>query len=92
MSQRALVVRFTAIGDCVMAAWAATAIRERHPDGFLCWAVESRCAPMLDRTSLVSRVEEIPRQRWKRNRWSPKTWGEQVAKYASLRRLRFDVG
>ena len=75
-----------------MAAWAATAIRERHPDAFLCWAVESRCAPMLDRTRLVSRVEEIPRQRWKRNRWSPATWGEQIAKYSRLRRLRFDVG
>jgi ADP-heptose:LPS heptosyltransferase len=47
---------------------------------------------MLDRTALLSRVEEIPRQRWKRNRWNPRTWGEQVAKYASLRRLRFDVG
>jgi ADP-heptose:LPS heptosyltransferase len=75
-----------------MAAWAATALRERHPDAFLCWAVESRCAPMLDRTRLVSRVEEIPRQRWKRTRWSPATWGEQIAKYARLRRLRFDVG
>ena len=75
-----------------MAAWMATAIRERHPEAFLCWAVESRCAPVLDRAALVSRVEEMPRDRWKRNRWSPQTWREQVAKYTGLRRLRFDVG
>lgn len=89
---RVLIVRFSAIGDCVMAAWAATAIRERHPDAFLCWAVESRCAPVVDRTHLVTRVEEMPRDRWKRHRWSPATWREEVAKYTGLRRLRFDFG
>ena len=89
---RVLLVRFSAIGDCVMAAWAATAVRERHPDAFLCWAVESRCAPVIDRASLASRVEEMPRDRWKRARWSPETWRQMVAKYAGLRRLRFDVG
>ena len=89
---RVLIVRFSAIGDCVMAAWAATAVRERHPDAFLCWAVESRCAPVIDRTALVSRVEEMPRDRWKRARWSPATWRQMVGKYAGLRRLRFDLG
>lgn len=89
---RALIVRFSAIGDCVMAAWAATAVRERHPDAFLCWAVESRCAPVVDRAALVTRVEEMPRHRWKRARWSPATWREQVTKYTGLRRLRFDFG
>lgn len=89
---RVLLVRFSAIGDCVMCTWAATSIRERHPDAFLCWAVESRCAPMVDRTALVSRLEEIPRDRWKRHRWSPAIWRQQVAKYAGLRRLRFDLG
>ena len=89
---RILLVRFSAIGDCVMAAWTATAIRERHPEAFLCWAVESRCAPVIDRASLASRVEAIPRERWKRQRWSPAIWRQQLAKYASLRRLRFDAG
>lgn len=89
---RSLVVRFTAIGDCTMAAWTATAIRERHPEGFLCWAVESRCAPVVDRAALASRVEEMPRDRWKRQRWSPNTWREQVLKHVRLRRLRFDQG
>lgn len=89
---RVLIVRFSAIGDCIMAAWTATSIRERHPDAFVCWAVESRCAPVIDRTGLISRVEEMPRDRWKRARWSPATWREQIAKYTGLRRLRFDFG
>ena len=89
---RVLIVRFSAIGDCVMTAWAATAIRTRHPDAFLCWAVESRCASMLDRDTLLSCVEAMPRDLWKRARWSPATWRSQIAKYSGLRRMRFDLG
>lgn len=75
-----------------MAAWAATAIRQAHPDAFLCWAVESRCAAVVDRKDLVTRAWEFPRDRWKKKRWSPNTWREQIAAYARLRRFKFDFG
>jgi ADP-heptose:LPS heptosyltransferase len=75
-----------------MAAWAATAIRRRYPDGFLCWAVESRCAAVVNRKQLVTQAAEFPRDRWKRKRWSPATWREQVHLYARLRGLKFDYG
>jgi ADP-heptose:LPS heptosyltransferase len=75
-----------------MAAWAATAIRREHPEAFLGWAVESRCSPVIDRSELCSRVCEFPRDRWKKHRWSPGTWREQLASYARLRQLRFDYG
>lgn len=75
-----------------MSAWAATAIRQRYPEAFLCWAVESRCAAVIDRKHLVSQAAEFPRDRWKRRRWSPNTWREQVLLYSRLRRLRFDFG
>jgi ADP-heptose:LPS heptosyltransferase len=87
-----LVVRFSAIGDCVMSAWAATSIRYKHPEAYLCWAVESRCAAVIDRQTLCIRVVEFPRDRWKKRRWSPATWREQVATYARLRSMRFDMG
>lgn len=89
---RVLIVRFSAIGDCVMAAWAATSVRGKHPDAFLCWAVEGRCAPMVDRTQLVTQRIEFPRDKWKKARWSPKAWQEQLLKYARMRELRFDWG
>jgi ADP-heptose:LPS heptosyltransferase len=89
---RYLIVRFSAIGDCVMAAWAATAIRQKHPDAFLAWAVEGRCAPVIDRYSLVTQRHEFPRDKWKLRRWSPQTWREQVVKYLRLRKLDFDFG
>jgi ADP-heptose:LPS heptosyltransferase len=89
---RFLVVRFSAIGDCVMAAWAATAIREQHPDAFLCWAVETRCARVVDTERLVNDRAEFPRDRWKRNRWSPDMWREQLGAFTRLRTLNFDYG
>lgn len=75
-----------------MASWAATSIRRRYPEAFLCWAVEARCSAVIDRGSLVTRAWEFPRDRWKRARWSPRTWAEQVASYSRLRQLKLDVG
>jgi len=87
-----LIVRFSAIGDCVMAAWAATSYRNRYPDGKLVWAVERRCRAMVDEEQLVTSVAEFPRDRWKKNRWSPATWAEQLRAYAGLRKHHFDWG
>ena len=87
-----LIVRFAAIGDCVMAAWTATAYRNQYPGGNLVWAVDLRCRAVIDETRLVSSVAEFPRDKWKANRWSPSTWREQLSAYAGLRKHHFDWG
>lgn len=87
-----LIVRFSAIGDCVMASYAATAIRNKYPDAEITWACESRCQPVLDTEKLVTRVVSFPRERWKKNRWSIQTWREQLHTYSRMRRLKFDYG
>jgi ADP-heptose:LPS heptosyltransferase len=91
-SPRVLLVRFGAIGDCVMASWAATAIRGRYPDAFLCWAIESHCMAIVDRNDLVDVVEAFPRDRRKREPRSPRTCCEQLVRYVRMRRHRFDLG
>ncbi|MHB8636432.1 MAG: glycosyltransferase family 9 protein [Fimbriimonadaceae bacterium] len=87
-----LLVRFAAIGDCVMAAWTATAYRKRFPSGNLIWAIDTRCRPVVDDDALVSGIVEFPRDRWKANRWSPATWREQLRTYAGLRKHHFEWG
>lgn len=89
---RILIVRWSAIGDCVLAAHFATALRQHMPDAFIGWTAETRCAPVLDSQLLVSQIVPIPRSEWKRRRWSPACWREQLRTYASLRRYKFDVG
>lgn len=88
---KALVVRFSAIGDCVMTVWAVTALRRAVPDCEIVWAVQARPAPVIDAQRLAEPAV-FPREDWKRARWSPRTWRDQLRAYTSLRRHRFDVG
>ncbi len=89
MSPRFLMVKFSAIGDCVMAAAAASAVRRTHPNAFICWAIDSRCAPVVDTDNLVDLRYDVPRQQWKAGKVS---WLEQYRHFAQLRRLNFDYG
>ncbi|QYK57391.1 MAG: glycosyltransferase family 9 protein [Fimbriimonadaceae bacterium] len=89
---RILAVRFSAIGDCVMTAWAVTGIREALPHAEIVWAVQDTCRPVLDEERLVTSVVEIPRKRWKAGRWRPEVWHEQLRLYLGIRKNRFDVG
>ena len=89
---KVLVVRFAAIGDCVMTAWAVTALRNANPQAEIVWAVQERCAPVIDTHQLVNQLHVFPRERWKSNRWSPAIWREQIIQYTALRKTRIDVG
>ncbi|MBV6456972.1 MAG: Lipopolysaccharide heptosyltransferase 1 [Fimbriimonadaceae bacterium] len=75
-----------------MTAWAATAIHRAMPGAEIVWAVETRCAPLLDVGRSVSEAYLYDRGRWKGRRWNPATWSEQIRFYAGLRRYGFDWG
>lgn len=85
---KVLLVRFSAIGDCVMVAYAATAIRKQNPDAEIVWAAETRCCPVIDTESLVNEVSEVPRDRWKKEHKIL----EPIRHFLSLRKRGFDYG
>lgn len=87
-----LIVRFSAIGDCVMTAYVATAIRSAFPKAALTWAVETRCMAMLEKGRLLNNVVDFPRDQWRKTRWSPRVWQEQLGRFAQLRKFSFDYG
>jgi lipopolysaccharide heptosyltransferase I len=87
-----LVIRYSAIGDCVMAAHVPSRVRRTLPNAHIAWAVESRCADVVDRETLCNAVYPIPRDTWRKARWSPNTWRANLAYYSGLRKHRFDVG
>ena len=91
-SPRVLIVRFSAIGDCIMAAWPVSSIRKAWPDSWIAWAVQMRCSPVVDTATLVDSRHIFPRERWKRSGWSPAVWREQLVAYSRLRRQRLDYG
>jgi heptosyltransferase I len=60
-SPRILIVRLSAIGDAIQTMPVACALRERFPDGFLAWAVESRAAALLRGHESLDELIELPR-------------------------------
>lgn len=86
---KALVVRYSAIGDCVMAAHAVSALRRRHPDWHIAWAVDGDVAPVIETEWLVNHRIDVPRREWKRRRASA---FEQIRFYLGLRQHKFDYG
>lgn len=75
-----------------MAVHTAACVRRSFPAGTLVWAVEERCAPVVDDVELVTEKAVYPRERWKKAAWTPRIWGEQLRYYAGLRKHRFDIG
>ncbi len=59
---RVLLVRLSAIGDCLHAAPVASAIRRAHPDAFIGWAVQEPAATLLRGYAGVDRFHLYPRR------------------------------
>jgi heptosyltransferase I len=60
-SPRILIVRLSAIGDAIQTMPVACALRERFPDAFLAWAVETRAAALLRGHESLDELIELPR-------------------------------
>ena len=91
-SPRILVIRFSAIGDCVMTAWAVTSIRQKLPSARIDWAVEPRCSAVIDTMQLVNEKLEYDRPRWKRTRSLSQKIREQYRFFVNLRKREYDWG
>ncbi|MEN6450833.1 MAG: glycosyltransferase family 9 protein [Thermoguttaceae bacterium] len=83
-SPRILIVRLSAIGDAIQTMPVACALRERFPDAFLAWAVESRAGALLEGHAALDELISLPRG------WL-KSPSEVWRLRRRLRQLRFDV-
>ncbi len=59
---RILLVRLSAIGDCLHAAPVAAALRRAHPDAFIGWAIQEPAANLLRGSPGVDRLHVYPRR------------------------------
>lgn len=81
---RILITRLSALGDVILTLPVATALRERFPDAYIAWAVETRFKPLLDGHPAINEVIPVPR-RWYRS------WRAVVGLRRDLRARRFDL-
>jgi lipopolysaccharide heptosyltransferase I len=81
---RILIVRLSAIGDCIHAMPVLTALRDRLPTAFISWVVEGRSGSLLSDHAALDELIIVPRG-WLK---SPRTVWQLRQR---LRQLRFDV-
>ncbi len=58
---RILIVRLSAIGDCILTTPLIAAIRERYPDSHIAWAIDKRAAPLIEGHAGLDQVLVVPR-------------------------------
>ena len=81
---RILIVRLSAIGDCVLTVPLIHALRNEFPESHLAWIVDERAAPLLDGLEGLDELLVVPR-RWHRSLSS--VW--QIRR--ALRERRYDI-
>ncbi|HJO35066.1 MAG: glycosyltransferase family 9 protein [Pseudomonadota bacterium] len=83
-----LIVRLSAIGDVVMAAPLACALRDRYPAAHLAWLAQPGVAPLIEANPAVDEVIPCPLERWRRQLRSREAAGALREIWALGRRLR----
>lgn len=83
---KVLIVRFSAIGDCVMAGVAVNDLVRTVPDAKVHWVVADGCHEVVAVEKSV-----LPRKEWKA-KGEFRTLFEQFRWHCGLRRFGFDVG
>jgi heptosyltransferase-1 len=95
-----LIVRIGAMGDVLHAMHAVAALRQRHPDWFIGWAIDPgwrdllQASPTAQRGAampLVDRCYTVPTREWKRQPVSLETLSSIRAVRRELRGGQFDL-
>lgn len=81
---RILISRLSALGDCIHALPMLSALREKFPDAFVSWVVESGTAPLLAGHPYIDKLVVVKRG-WTKNPWA--IWNLRCELVA----LKFDV-
>jgi lipopolysaccharide heptosyltransferase I len=89
-ADKILVVRLSAVGDCVHALPAVRALRERFPGAHLSWAVDDRAAPLLEGLPEVNDFLVMPR-RALRGKGRVARWRRLSTYRRELKAAGFDV-
>lgn len=91
LNHRVLVIRWSSMGDLVMALPTAATVYASEPSARLAWFTEDRYKELLEHHKRVEKVYTFARLRYKGQRWKPWTWKEQLRGYLQLREFKPDI-
>ncbi len=81
---RILITRLSHIGDCILTLPMVSAIRKKHPDAFIAWAVESPADQLLKLHPDIDELITVPKN-WLKH---PGCW---KSLFARLRKPKFEI-
>lgn len=86
---RILMIRLSALGDCVVALPVLMALRRQFPDRHIAWAIQDQFVPLLKNVPGLDEVIVFPRQRWKHisSKWNLVNEAWSVARHIRMRRF-----
>ncbi len=88
---RILIIRWSSLGDLVMALPTTATIHASDPEAKIAWFVENRFRELLEHHPYIQKVYTFDRIRYKGNRWKPWKWREQLRGYLQLREFQPDI-
>jgi heptosyltransferase-1 len=95
---RVLIIRTGAMGDVLHAMPAVAAMRLRHPDWWIGWAIEPRWRSLLEGNAkttptmpLVDRIHDVPTREWNRRPVSLTTLQEILALRREMQAGQYDL-
>lgn len=88
MAERVLIVRFSAIGDIVMALPIAATIRASDPESSVAWFVDRRFRELLSGHRHIASVFAFDRERYRGKGTNPMLWTQQLRSYLAVRQFR----
>ena len=88
---RILLVRLSALGDCLAAIPVFQALREQFPHAHLAWAIQDNFAPLIRNLPGLDELFVFPRMRWRTLESPLYRWKEAYRFIRRLRRRRFQV-
>lgn len=89
--ERILIVRLSALGDCVVAIPVFRALREYFPHAHIAWAIQDNFASLIRNLPGLDETIVFPRQRWKRMDSRVAQIWEGIRFFRHLRKRRFDL-
>jgi len=90
---RILLIRLSALGDCVAAIPVFMALRKQFPHAHLAWAIQDNFAPLIYNLPGLDEIVIFPRQRWRQTPLFPQKIKEaaRLARHLRLRRFHATV-
>ena len=65
-----LLIRLSAIGDCIHIIPSVNAIRAKYPDARIDWLIEDRAIGAVDGLTSINTFLQVPRRKWKKEKTS----------------------